>query len=162
MTTPSRGAGRYASIVATGSYLPATVVDNDQLRRRFAHTDGFVDKMEERTGILSRRYAPEDWATSDLALPAARQALERAGRGPEDVDLIILGTDTPDFMTPATSTVLQHKLGATNAGTFDIGCGVRVVSHGLGHGSRLDRGESIDPHGPGGGRLPDATPGGSC
>src|SRR5208283_3453682 len=55
-------------------------------------------------------------------LPAARQALERAHKRPEDVDLIILGTDSPDYITPATSVVLQHKLGAVNAGTFDVGC----------------------------------------
>lgn len=113
---------RYADIVATGSYLPEIEVPNDALRQRFAHLDGFVDKMEERTGIVRRWYAPDDWATSDLALPAARQALEAGGRRPEDVDLLILGTDSPDYLTPATSTVLQHKLGAVNAGTFDIAC----------------------------------------
>jgi 3-oxoacyl-[acyl-carrier-protein] synthase III len=113
---------RYADIVATGSYLPEIEVSNDALRERFAHLDDFVDKMEERTGILRRWYAPDDWATSDLALPAARQALEAAGRRPEDVDLLILGTDSPDYLTPATSTVLQHKLGAVNAGTFDVAC----------------------------------------
>jgi 3-oxoacyl-[acyl-carrier-protein] synthase-3 len=57
-----------------------------------------------------------------VALPAARQALERAGLRPEDLDLVVLGTDSPDYTTPATSTVLQHKLGAKNAGTFDVGC----------------------------------------
>jgi 3-oxoacyl-[acyl-carrier-protein] synthase-3 len=60
--------------------------------------------------------------TSDLALPAAKEALKRAGRKPEDVDLIILGTTSPDYITPATSVVLQHKLGAKNAGTFDVDC----------------------------------------
>ena len=74
------------------------------------------------SGIQCRWHAPEDWATSDLALPAARQALDRAGLAPGDVDLIILGTDSPDYLTPATSVVLQHKLGAVNAGTFDVGC----------------------------------------
>ncbi len=113
---------RFADIVATASYLPEIEVSNDALRERFAHLDEFVDKMEERTGIRSRWYAPDDWATSDLALPAARQALEEAGRRTEDVDLLILGTDSPDYLTPATSTVLQHKLGAINAGTFDIAC----------------------------------------
>lgn len=122
---------RYADIVATGSYLPDIEVPNDVLRQRFAHLDGFVDKMEERTGIRRRWYAPDDWATSDLALPAARQALERAGRRPEEVDLLILGTDSPDYMTPATSTVLQHKLGAVNAGTFDISCACASFPTGL-------------------------------
>lgn len=113
---------RFASIASTGSYLPEIRVHNDELRKRFAHLPEFVDKMEASSGIRCRWNAPEDWATSDVALPAARQALERAGVRPEDVDLIILGTDSPDYITPATSVVLQYKLGAVNAGTFDVGC----------------------------------------
>jgi len=113
---------RYASIVSTGCYLPTIPVTNDELRARFAHVPDFVDKMEESSGIRCRWYAPPEWATSDVALPAAQQALMRAGLHPEDVDLIILGTDSPDYITPATSVVLQHKLGAVNAGTFDVGC----------------------------------------
>jgi 3-oxoacyl-[acyl-carrier-protein] synthase-3 len=111
---------RYASLVSTGLYLPEREVSNDFLRERFPGE--FVDKMEASTGIRRRWWAPDDWATSDLALRAARQALENAGRRPEDVDLIILGTDSPDYLTPATSVVLQGKLGARNAGTFDVGC----------------------------------------
>jgi 3-oxoacyl-[acyl-carrier-protein] synthase-3 len=122
---------RYGTIVATGRYLPEIEIGNDLLRARFAHLPTFVDKMEASTGIRKRWYAPEDWATSDLALPAARQALERAGRKPEDVDLIILGTDSPDYITPATSAVLQHKLGARNAGTFDVGCACASFPTGL-------------------------------
>jgi 3-oxoacyl-[acyl-carrier-protein] synthase-3 len=83
---------------------------------------GVVDAFEESSGIRSRWYAPRDWAASDIALRAAQKALEAAGIGPEQVDMILLGTDTPDYITPATSTVLQHKLGAVNAGTYDIGC----------------------------------------
>jgi 3-oxoacyl-[acyl-carrier-protein] synthase-3 len=122
---------RYASIVSTGRYLPEIEVSNDELRKRFAHLPEFVDKMEASSGILSRWHAPETWATSDVALPAAVQALERAGRKPKDVDLIILGTDSPDYITPATSVVLQHKLGATDAGTFDIGCACASFPTGL-------------------------------
>jgi 3-oxoacyl-[acyl-carrier-protein] synthase-3 len=122
---------RYASIVSTGRFLPEIEVSNDELRRRFAHLPEFVDKMEASSGIRSRWHAPDTWATSDVALPAARQALERAGRKPEDVDLIILGTDSPDYITPATSVVLQHKLGAKNAGTFDIGCACASFPTGL-------------------------------
>ena len=113
---------RYASIIATGRYIPEIEVSNDSLRERFAHLPDFVDTMEESTAIRTRWWAPDDWCTSDIALPAAQQALEKAGRRPEDVDLIILGTDSPDYTTPATSVVLQHKLGAVNAGTFDVGC----------------------------------------
>src|SRR6476469_1082726 len=112
----------YANIIATGMYVPEKRVSNDDLRKALAHVPDFVDKMEAGTGIQQRFHAPDDWATSDLAVRAARQALERAGRKPEDVDLIILGTDSPDYLTPATSVVVQHKLGAKNAGTFDVGC----------------------------------------
>ncbi len=114
---------RHAQIVSTGRYLPEIEVGNEELCRRFdARFPGFVGKMEESSGIRKRWYAPEGWATSDLALRAAEQALGRAAKKPEDVDLIILGTDSPDYTTPATSVVLQQKLGARNAGTFDVGC----------------------------------------
>ncbi len=114
---------RSARIVSTGSYVPEIEVSNDALRARFdAAVPEFVDKMEAASGIRTRWYAPPDWATSDLAVRAARKALDAAGKRPEDVDLILLGTDSPDFVTPATSVVVQHKLGAKNAGTFDVGC----------------------------------------
>jgi 3-oxoacyl-[acyl-carrier-protein] synthase-3 len=125
---------RYGNIVGTGSYLPEIEVSNDDLRRRFGAVPGledFVDKMEASTGIRRRWYAPEDWAASDLAVRAARQALERAGRAPEEVDLLIVGTDSPDYLTPATSVVVQRKLGAVNAGTFDIGCACASFATGL-------------------------------
>jgi 3-oxoacyl-[acyl-carrier-protein] synthase III len=122
---------RYARVVSTGRYVPEIEVPNDELRQRFVHLPEFVDKMEAGSGILTRWHAPEDWATSDVALPAARQALERAGLSPLDVDLVIVGTDSPDYITPATSVVLQHKLGAKNAGTFDIGCACASFPTGL-------------------------------
>jgi len=122
---------RFATIVSTGRYIPEIEVSNDELRQRFAHIPGFVDKMEESSAIRTRWWAPASWATSDVALPAARQALERAGRQAKDVDLIILGTDSPDYITPATSVVLQHKLGAINAGTFDVGCACASFPTGL-------------------------------
>ena len=122
---------RYGQIVATGRYRPEIEISNDELRRRFSDLPDFVDKMEESTGILRRWYAPEDWATSDLALQAARRALQKAGLDPGEVDLILVGTDSPDYITPATSAVLQHKLGAVNAGTFDIGCACASFPTGL-------------------------------
>src|SRR5437762_1167199 len=113
----------FANLVSTGSYLPEIEVTNDMLRVKFdAAAPEFVDKMEASSGIRSRWYAPAEWAASDLALRAAQQALQRAGKDPADVDLIILGTDSPDYITPATSVVLQSKLGAKRAGTFDVGC----------------------------------------
>jgi 3-oxoacyl-[acyl-carrier-protein] synthase-3 len=128
---------RFATITATASYLPEARVSNDDLRLRFAHLPSFVDKMEASTGIRCRWYAPAGWATSDLALPAAQKALERAGKRPADIDLIILGTDSPEFITPATSVVLQHKLGAKNAGTFDVGCACASFPTGLACGAGI-------------------------
>lgn len=122
---------RYARIVSTGGWLPEREVTNDDLRARFGKQARIIDKLERSTGILSRRYAPDDWTTSDLALPAAREALARAGRAPKEVDLIVLGTDSPDFVTPATSAALQHKLGAVNAGTFDVNCACASFTTGL-------------------------------
>ncbi len=134
---------RHVRITATGRFLPPIEVSNDELRRRFAHLPEFVDKMEASSGIRRRFYAPEDWATSDVALPAARQALERAGKRPEDVDLIVLGTDSPDYVTPATSVVLQHKLGASRAGTFDVGCACASFPTGLATAAGL---MAVNPH----------------
>lgn len=129
---------RYAKITATSAYLPERQVTNDDLRKQFDPiVPEFVDKMEASTGILSRWWAPEDWAASDIALRAAQRAIDRAGKSPTDVDLIILGTDSPDYVTPATSVVLQHKLGATNAGTFDVGCACASFPTALSAGAGL-------------------------
>jgi 3-oxoacyl-[acyl-carrier-protein] synthase-3 len=114
---------KHATIVATSAYLPEREITNDMLRARFhAQAPEFVDKMEAASGIRSRWAAPADWASSDLALRAAQTALQRAGKRADELDLIILGTDSPDYITPATSVVLQSKLGAKNAGTFDVAC----------------------------------------
>ena len=114
---------RVARLASTGRYLPEIRVSNDELRARFdGKLPDFVDKMEESSAIRCRWHAPETARTSDVALPAARQAVERAGLSPDQIDLVIVGTDSPDYITPATSVVLQHKLGAKNAGTFDVGC----------------------------------------
>ena len=117
---------RYATIIGTGRYLPEIEVPNEELKERVGKVNPdlvkVVDDFQESTGIRRRWYAPRDWAASDIAVRAALQALDGAGIRPEQVDMILLGTDTPDYITPATSTVVQHKLGAVNAGTYDIGC----------------------------------------
>ena len=128
---------RYARITGTGRYLPETEVPNDVLRARFAHIPEFVDKMEASSGIRTRWMARADQATSDLAVEAARRALAKAGKAPEEVDLIILGTDSPDYITPATSVVVQHKLGAKRAGTFDVGCACASFPTGLAAGAGI-------------------------
>jgi 3-oxoacyl-[acyl-carrier-protein] synthase-3 len=109
-----------ARIIGSGAFIPAEEHDNDELRARFGRET--IDKSEEATGILTRFYAPADWAASDLAVKACEAALRDAHLEARDIDLIVLGTDTPDFLTPATSVVVQHKLGAARAGTFDVGC----------------------------------------
>lgn len=122
---------RYARIVSTGMYLPEQEITNTELARRIPSAAEFIPKMEASTSIKRRFWAPEGWASSDLAVEACKQALARAGKSPEDVDLIVLGTDSPDFITPATSVVVQHKLGAKNAGTFDVGCACASFPTGL-------------------------------
>ncbi len=119
---------RYASILSTGRYIPTIERPNSAMKERFGDV---IDKFEAVTGIVRRYYAPENWVTSDLAVEAGKAALQKAGLKPEDLDLIILGTDSPDYITPATSVVVQHKLGAKNAGTFDIGCACASFPTGL-------------------------------
>ena len=117
---------RYARVIGTGQYIPEIEVTNDEIAARVDKAKpglgAVVYKFEQNSGIRRRFYAPREWATSDLAVRAAQAALDDAGLKPEDIDLIILGTDSPDYMTPATSVVVQHKLGAANAGTYDVGC----------------------------------------
>ena len=112
-----------AQILGTGIHVPPHEITNDLLRERFrTSAPDFVDRIEPKSGITRRFYAPDDQATSDLAVAAARQALANAGVGADELDLIVLGTDSPDFVTPATSVVVQEKLGARQAGTYDVGC----------------------------------------
>ena len=130
---------RIAHIVSTARYLPEHVVTNAELAAHFTALGdpNVIDKFATHTGITQRFYVPDDWVTSDLALPAAKEALKRAGRKPEDIDLIIVGTDTPDYITPSTSVVLQRKLGAKNAGTFDVGCACASFPTAIAIGSGL-------------------------
>ena len=117
---------RYARVIGTGQYIPEIEVTNDEIAARVDRgTPGLgavVYKFEQNSGIKRRFHTPRKWATSDLAARAAQAALDDAGVKPEDIDLIVLGTDSPDYITPATSVVVQHKLGAANAGTYDVGC----------------------------------------
>lgn len=119
---------RSATIIGTGRYLPPIERPNADMRARFGEV---IDKFEAATSIKTRFYAPDSWATSDLAVEAAKAALANAGIKPEQLDMILLGTDSPDYTTPATSVVVAHKLGAVNAGTFDIGCACASFPTGL-------------------------------
>lgn len=109
---------RHAQIISTGSYIPEQVVTNSAFVPRFgASVD---DWLVENVGIHERRFMSEDQVTSDLAVAAGRIALERAGLEPEALDRIIVATDTPDYLSPATAAVVQAKLGAQRAGVFDV------------------------------------------
>ena len=110
----------YARIIGTGSYVPEKVLTNEDLSRMLGEdVNEFVSQV---IGIHERHVCAEDESTADLATEAARRALEAARVAPEDIDLIVLATDTPEYISPATSVVVQHRLGARRAGTFDINC----------------------------------------
>ncbi len=104
-------------ITGTGSYLPERVLTNHDLEAMVDTTDEWII---ERTGIKERRIAAEDQTTSDLACEASKAALKSAGRLPQDLDLIIVATTTPDMPMPSTACMLQAKLGASGAAAFDV------------------------------------------
>lgn len=106
------------SVVAgCGAYLPERIVTNAELAKRVDTSDEWI---VQRTGIRERRIAAEGEKTSDLALEAGRQALERSGAASSDVDLIVLATATPDRTFPATATRVQSALGMTRGAAFDV------------------------------------------
>jgi 3-oxoacyl-[acyl-carrier-protein] synthase III len=110
----------YSRITGTGSFLPGNPIDNAALIAARG-LDSSDDWIVERTGIRTRHLAGEGVACSDLALEACRRALAAAGRGADDVDLIIVATSTPDFVFPSTAAILQDKLGVRNgAPAFDL------------------------------------------
>jgi 3-oxoacyl-[acyl-carrier-protein] synthase III len=111
---------RYANILATGRYVPEKVLTNADVEEILGEQ---VDAwLRQNVGIEQRHVMADDQVTSDLCVEAARQALERAGVRASELDLVIVATDTPDYLSPATSSVVQAKLGATSAGTYDINC----------------------------------------
>lgn len=114
-------AGIQAGILGMGSYVPERVLTNKELEKMVDTSDQWI---LERSGIRERRIAAPEQATSDLALEAARKALEDAGTGPEDIDLIVVATNTPDSLFPAAACIVQDRLGALRAGAFDLlaGC----------------------------------------
>jgi 3-oxoacyl-[acyl-carrier-protein] synthase III len=116
-----RSNGAPVSITGLGTYAPDRVLDNDELAELVDTSDEWI---MERTGIRERRIAAPDQAMTDLALPASRIALERAGVKPEELDLIIVATVTPDMMFPTTGSLLGDLLPAPDAAAYDLlaGC----------------------------------------
>ena len=108
------------SITGIGAYAPDHVVTNDDLSKMMETSDEWI---VERTGIRERRVAAEDEALSDLALPAARDALEQAGLDASAIDLIIVATVTPDMAFPSAGAILADELGAPDAAAYDLSAG---------------------------------------
>ncbi|PPR10477.1 MAG: 3-oxoacyl-[acyl-carrier-protein] synthase 3 protein 1 [Proteobacteria bacterium] len=103
-------------IAGTGSYLPSKTLTNDDLSKFVETSDSWI---QERTGIKQRHFV-ENELTSDLACKAAENALKDAGITAEQLDLIIVATTTPDYTFPSTAVIVQDKLGAVNAASFDV------------------------------------------
>jgi len=123
-----------AAITSLGRYVPERVVTNADLEKIVDTTDEWI---RTRTGIRERRYAEPGTPTSELALRAARECLERRGVGPEEIDLIVVGTVTPDMVFPATACLLQDKLGAKRAWGFDVSAACSGFTYALTAGAQF-------------------------
>lgn len=108
---------RYVAITGTGSYLPENILTNLDLEKIVDTNDEWI---RQRTGIVERRIADPDIATSDLCIRAARKAIKKAEIDPLDIDMIIIGTVTPDSFFPSTACYVQQAIGAKNACAFDL------------------------------------------
>jgi 3-oxoacyl-[acyl-carrier-protein] synthase-3 len=113
---------RYSRITGTGSYLPPRRLTNADLVAELASqgVESSDEWIVERTGIKARHFADAGVFSSDLGYEAAKNALAAAGRVPQDIDLIIVATSTPDMVFPSTACILQNKLGANGGAAFDI------------------------------------------
>jgi 3-oxoacyl-[acyl-carrier-protein] synthase III len=126
--------GTRVSITGLGSHVPSRVLTNDELAKMVDTSDEWI---VERTGIRERRIAAPEEALSDLALPAAEQALDAARVRAEDVDLLIVATVTPDMAFPSTGALLADRLGAKDAAAYDLSAGCTgfmyaiVQAHGM-------------------------------
>jgi 3-oxoacyl-[acyl-carrier-protein] synthase III len=106
-----------AQIIGIGAYAPKRILTNEDLERMVETSS---DWIVQRTGIRERHVVDETEATSDLAIKAAQQALERAEVDPGEIDLIVVGTTTGDMAFPTTANIVQHQLGCRNAGSMDV------------------------------------------
>jgi 3-oxoacyl-[acyl-carrier-protein] synthase III len=126
----------FARIVGTGSYLPERIVTNDDLAARIETSDEWI---RERTGIRQRHVAAEGQTTVDLAEQAALRALEAAGVRASEIDLIVLGTTTPDIVFPSSACLLQHRLGANGCAAFDVNAACSGFMYALGTANAMIR-----------------------
>ena len=104
-------------LLSTGSYAPSTVLTNNDLAARMDTSDEWI---RTRTGIRERRIATKDETTSDMAIEAARKAIQKANLTPEDIDLVVVATVTGDYVFPASACMIQHKLGLRPVPAFDL------------------------------------------
>ncbi len=132
---------RHAQILSTGRYIPEKTLTNADLEAILGQP--VDDWLVQNVGIRERHVMAPEETTSSMVSAAAQQALERAGLKPEDLDLILVATDTPDYLSPATASVVQAQLGASNAGTFDINCACAAWVTGLDLAARYIM---TDPH----------------
>ncbi len=130
----------YAKIIGTGSYLPERVVTNQDLEKIVDTNDEWI---VSRTGIRERHYAADDQNASDLALIACQRAMQAAGVTAGDIDLIIVGTSTPDMVFPATACILQDKLGVKQGFAFDIQAVCAGFVYGLATADKFIRSGSV-------------------
>lgn len=121
-TTPSSLLPRYSRITGTGSMLPARRLTNADLAAELAQrgVETSDEWIVERTGIRARHFVDATQCSSDLAVRAAQNALAAAGRTPDDIDLIIVATSTPDMVFPSTACIVQRKLGIVGCPAFDV------------------------------------------
>jgi 3-oxoacyl-[acyl-carrier-protein] synthase-3 len=119
----------YARILATGSALPERVVTNADLEKLVDTSDEWI---RSRTGIRERRVAADGETTGDLAYRAAVQALQDAGVKASELDMVVLGTTTPDIIFPATACLIQNRLGANGCMAFDINAACSGFMYALG------------------------------
>ncbi len=124
-------AGAQVSITGLGCKVPDRVVTNDDLAKFVDTTDEWI---VERTGIRERRMADDSEALSDLALPAAQEALRQAGVSGRDIDLIIVATVTPDMAFPSTAAILADALGSADAAAYDLSAGCTGFMYALAQG----------------------------
>src|SRR5258708_1608966 len=126
---------RYVRIGGWGKYMPERIMPNAELAALVDTSDEWI---RARTGIGERRIAAPDETTCTLAVHAAQAALDRAQVRPEDLDLIIVATCTPDYANmPATASLVQHALGASHAGAFDLNAVCSGFVYGLATGSQF-------------------------
>jgi len=126
----------YSRIAGTGSYLPERVVTNADLEKLVDTTDEWI---HTRTGIRQRHIAAEGQTTSDLAFHASQRAMAAAGVTADEIDLIVVGTTTPDIIFPSTACLLQHRLGANGCTAFDVNAACSGFVYALGVADKFVR-----------------------